>query len=278
MKPSFVKGAGLGLRWEFIDTIAAMKPEPVDFLELAPENWIAVGGQREKQLRYFSENFQLVAHGLSLSVGAPVPLDETFIKLVKQFIKDYHIAFYSEHLSYCSDLQGQLYDLFPIPFTEDAIHYVAKRIRRVQDILEQKIAIENISYYYMPLEHMREIEFINGILEEADCELLLDVNNVYVNSVNHHYDATAYIKALPRKRVRYIHIAGHFRERDDLIIDTHGADIINPVWQLLELSYQLFGNVPTLLERDDAIPELNYLLKEIAQIRKLQSAYDSKRI
>lgn len=213
MKPSCLKGAGLGLRWEFMDKLTEAQTQPVDFLELSPENWLSVGGHREKQLRYFSDNFQIIAHGLSLSIGSPAPLDEEFVKSVKQFLKEYRIAFYSEHLSYCSDLQGQLYDLFPIPFTEEAIHYVAKRIRRVQEILEQRIAIENISYYYMPLKRMREIEFINGVLEEADCDLLLDVNNVYVNSINHDYDAAAYIKALSRKRIRYIHIAGHFRER-----------------------------------------------------------------
>jgi len=277
-KPSFIKGAGLGLRSEFMDELVDTHPQPIDFLEIAPENWISVGGHREKQLRYFSENFQIIAHGLSLSIGSPAPLDENFVKSIKAFIKEYKIALYSEHLSYCSDLQGQLYDLFPIPFTEEAIHYVANRIRHVQEILEQKIAIENISYYYMPLQHMREIEFINGILEEADCDLLLDVNNVYVNSINHNYDAVSYIKALPRQRIRYIHIAGHFREREDLLIDTHGADIINHVWKLLEISYQLFGNVATLLERDDEIPELNHLLKEVNQIRKLQNKYASKRI
>ncbi len=278
MKPSCLKGAGLGLRWEFMDELAETQPKPVDFLELAPENWISAGGHREKQLRYFSDNFQIVAHGLCLSIGSPAPLDLAFLKSIKQFIKDYNITLYSEHLSYCSDLQGQLYDLFPIPFTEEAIHYVAKRIRRVQEILEQRIAIENISYYYMPLKRMREIEFINGVLEEADCDLLLDVNNVYVNSVNHDYDAATYIKALPPKRIRYIHIAGHFREEKNLIIDTHGADIVKPVWQLLDMSYALFGNVPTLLERDDEIPALNYLIKEINHIKKLQNEYTSKRI
>ena len=141
---------------------------------------------------------------------------------------------YTEHLSYCSD-DGHLYDLLPIPFTEEAVRYVAARIRRAQDILERRIAIENASYYTpSPVAEMDELDFIHAVLDEADCDLHLDVNNVYVNSVNHRYDPLEFIRALPTERIVYLHIAGHYNEADDLLVDTHGADVIDPVWALLD--------------------------------------------
>jgi uncharacterized protein (UPF0276 family) len=175
-------------------------------------------------------------------------------------------------LSYCSD-DGHLYDLLPIPFTEEAVRYVAARIRRVQEILGQRIAIENVSYYAAPGKEMEEIDFLNAVLQEADCDLLLDVNNIYVNSINHRYDAGIFLKQLPAERIRYIHIAGHYQEAEDLIVDTHGADVIDPVWQLLETTYQHFGVIPTLLERDFNLPPLAELLREVETIRVLQSKY-----
>jgi uncharacterized protein (UPF0276 family) len=165
----------------------------------------------------------------------------------------------------------------PIPFTEDAVRYVAERIRRTQDILEQRIAIENVSYYAAPGKEMEEIDFINAVLEEADCGLLLDVNNIYVNSVNHGYDAESFLKALPADRVCYVHVAGHYREADDLIVDTHGADVVDPVWALLETAYAHFGVMPTLLERDFNIPPLPELLTEVRHIAGLQRRFDGRR-
>ncbi|MDX1697821.1 MAG: DUF692 domain-containing protein, partial [Thiohalobacterales bacterium] len=155
----------------------------------------------------------------------------------------------------------------------EAVHHVAGRIRRVQDILERRIAMENISYYAAPGQEMPEIDFINAVLSEADCDLLLDVNNIYVNSINHRYDAGDFLKALPSERVVYFHVAGHYDEADDLKVDTHGAAVIDPVWSLLDTAYAHFGPVPTLLERDFNIPPLPELLGEVGQIAALQAKY-----
>lgn len=179
-----VEGAGLGLRRSFIDEIMQLEQPPIDFIEVAPENWMEMGGRLGKKLRAFSERFPMLCHGLSLSIGSPAPLDEAFVKRIKKFLDEHRVRLYSEHLSYCSD-DGHLYDLMPIPFTDQAVTYVADRISRVQDILQRKLVIENVSYYAAPGQQVEEIDFINAILQRADCELLLDVNNVYVNSINH---------------------------------------------------------------------------------------------
>jgi len=239
-------------------------------LEIAPENWIEVGGKLEKELRYFSERFPLYCHGLSLSLGGQDPLDLKLLKKIKTFFKQYGILTYSEHLSYCSN-EGYLYDLLPIPMTEAAVKHVAKRIRRVQDFLEMKISVENASTYLIPpISTMREEEFIGAVLEEADCELLLDVNNVYVNSVNHGYDPIAFLKGLPSERIRYFHVAGHWRKAEDLIIDTHGEAVVQDVWDLLEAAYQIHGVFPTLLERDFNIPDFEELKGELERIETIQ--------
>lgn len=265
-----VHGAGLGLRKGFVRELPDQPNNSINFWEIAPENWMGVGGYYGKRFRVLAEKFPFICHGLSLSIGGPAPLDEAFLQRLKRFLKEHHIRYYSEHLSYCSD-DGHLYDLLPIPFTQQAVHYVANRIRRVQDILEQRIAMENVSYYAAPGKEMEEIDFVNAVLQESDCDLLLDVNNVYVNSINHHYDAEAFLQKLPAERIRYIHIAGHYQEAKDLIVDTHGANVIDPVWQLLEKSYQYFGVIPTLLERDFNFPPLTELLQEMDIIHALQS-------
>jgi uncharacterized protein (UPF0276 family) len=241
----------------------------VDFYEVAPENWIGMGGRYGKQFRAFTERYPFVCHGLSLSIGSPSPLDETFLHRVKRFLDQHQIRAYTEHLSYCSD-DGHLYDLMPIPFTEAAVQHVAARVRRAQDILERRIALENVSYYAAPGQELSEIDFINAVLQEADCDLLLDVNNIYVNSINHGYDAEQFLYALPGERVVYFHVAGHYNEAEDLVVDTHGADVIDPVWDLLDKAYAHFGVVPTLLERDFNIPPLPELLGEVDQIVRLQ--------
>jgi hypothetical protein len=268
---SKVKGTGLGLRREFIDELKNIVPRPVDFLEVAPENWIDVGGRRGKKLIQYAEQYPIVAHGLSLSLGGPAPLDEELIDNIKNFLQQYKVSIYSEHLSYCSDTKGLLYDLLPIPFTYDAASYVANRIRYVQNRLERRIAIENVSYYAAPGKKIGELEFLLTVLAEADCDLLLDVNNVYVNSINHGYDAKAFLRSLPKKRISYIHVAGHKKIKDDLIIDTHGANVIDPVWELLQYTYELFGPIPTLLERDFEVPPLKDLLQETKIIQRMQA-------
>ena len=255
--------------------LADHPPAQVGFYEVAPENWIGVGGAWGRRFRAFTERHPFVCHGLSLSIGSPAPLDETFLQRVKRFLDEHGIRAYTEHLSYCSD-DGHLYDLMPIPFTEESVRHVAARIRRTQDILEQRIAMENVSYYAAPGKEMEEITFINAVLEEADCDLLLDVNNIYVNSVNHGYDAEQFLRALPAERVVYFHVAGHYNEADDLIVDTHGADIVDPVWDLLDKAYAHFGPVPTLLERDFNIPPLPQLLTEVDRIRALQDEWQTR--
>ena len=269
-----VQGAGLGLRRAFLKEIVNTPPAAVGFYEVAPENWMTIGGKLGKQFRAMTERFDFVCHGLSLSLGSTDPLDEGFVHGVKQFLVEHGIKFYSEHLSYCSK-EGHLYDLMPIPFTSEAVSHVAQRIRRVQDILEQKIALENVSYYAAPGQEMNEIEFFNAVVEEADCDVLLDINNIYVNSVNHRYDALAFLKSVPAQRIAYAHIAGHYVEAEDFLVDTHGADIIDPVWKLLGKAYELYGVFPTLLERDFEIPALEELLKEVQTIKSIQNAWET---
>ena len=268
-----VTGAGLGLRRSLLEALKSAD-DAVDFMEVAPENWINVGGRFGRQLREYTERYPLLCHGLSLSIAGPAELDWALLKNIKQFMRDHQVRCYSEHLSYCSD-DGHLYDLLPIPFTGDAVRFVANRIRQVQDFLEQPMAIENISYYAAPQQELSEIDFICAVLEEADCDLLLDVNNIYVNSINHGYDAEEFLAALPGDRIAYGHIAGHFVEAEDLLVDTHGADVIDPVWRLLDSAYQHFGVFPTLLERDFNLPPVNELLAEVNAIKTRQKVADN---
>lgn len=267
-----VSGAGIGYRRCMHDTLQDADPSRIDFLEVAPENWIGLGGRYGKKFREYAEQYPVMTHGLSLSLGGPSPLDLNFLNDLKAFIKTHNIRGYSEHLSYCTD-DGHLYDLMPIPFTEDAVKHVAQRIRQTQDVLEQKIAVENVSYYAAPGAEMTELEFLLAVLDEADCDLLLDVNNIYVNSINHKYDAREFLAAMPAERIMYLHVAGHYNEAEDLIVDTHGADVVDPVWELLQETYALFGDVPTLLERDFNIPPMAELLQEVDQIRGYQQAW-----
>jgi uncharacterized protein (UPF0276 family) len=270
-------GVGLGLRREFIDTFLSAETHP-DFIEISPENWMGFGGRHAKLLAQCVEKAPLLCHGLSLSIGGPHPLNIEFIKQVKTFLQQYQVPIYSEHLSYTHD-GGYLYDLLPIPMTEAAVKYVAERILRVQDILGQRLVIENVSTYLMPNAEMTEAEFVREVIEQADCELLLDVNNVYVNSMNHGSDGYAFIQAMPKERIRYLHIAGHEQISENLLIDTHGAEICDPVWELLQYTYQICGVKPTLLERDFNIPSWQKLQYELATIKKIQQqerGYDGK--
>lgn len=287
--PSYpVSGAGLGLRRALLGPLSSAGPETqqriaqnINFMEVAPENWIGVGGKWGKQFRSFTERFDFLCHGLSLSIGSPDPLDITFIKQVRDFLREHDIKAYSEHLSYCSS-EGHMYDLMPIPFTEEAVRYVADRIKTVQDIIEQPLIIENVSAYAQPGKQMDEIDFLTAVVNESDCRILLDVNNVYVNSTNHGFDAYEYIRKIPSDRISYLHVAGHYEEAADLLVDTHGASVKDDVWKLLEFTYQQHGKqygqqhgqesrtIPTLLERDFNIPNVTELLDEIDIIHTLQ--------
>ncbi|MDO9107114.1 MAG: DUF692 domain-containing protein [Methylovulum sp.] len=267
-----IRDAGLGLRRSFLSQIVAEPPPDVSFYEIAPENWITLGGKLGKQFRALTERFTFICHGLSLSLGSTDALDEAFIHDIKAFMQQHQIKLYSEHLSYCSK-DGHLYDLMPIPFTQEAVTHVAARIRRVQDILEQKIALENVSYYAAPGQEMAEIDFFNAVVEDADCAVLIDINNIYVNSINHGYDAEAFLKAIPATRIAYAHIAGHYLEAEDFLVDTHGAEVVDPVWKLLGKAYELYGVFPTLLERDFNIPAMDELIREVNIIKTMQSAW-----
>ena len=264
-----VSGAGLGLRRPIADKLMADPPADVDFMEVAPENWIHVGGAMGKKFRWFTERYPFVIHGLSLSIGGPAPLDEQLVRDIKAFMSDHGILMYSEHLSYCGD-DGQLYDLMPIPFTEDAVKYVAGRVSRVQDILEQRIALENVSYYTPTSTAMSEVDFVKAVLEEADCDLMLDINNIVVNSINHSYDPQEYMLQMPAERIRYFHLAGHFVEDEDLRVDTHGDAVDDQSWALLASAYAHFGPVPTLLERDFNFPPMDELIGEVRRIKQMQ--------
>jgi len=264
-----VAGAGLGFRRALLPELRASGGAGIDFFELAPENWIHAGGSLGRDLRRFTERHPFVAHGLSLSLGGPTALDETLLRDIRGFLDAHRIRAYTEHLSYCTD-DGHLYDLMPIPFTDEAVTWVAARIRRAQEILERPIAVENVSYYAAPGARMSEHEFLRAVLTEADCGLLLDINNVYVNSVNHGYDARAFLRALPAGRVWYFHVAGHYVEAPDLRIDTHGTEVSGAVWSLLDEAYAMFGPVPTLLERDFNFPPLGELVAEVGGIRDRQ--------
>ena len=272
---------GLGLRRALLGPLQAAGPGPdgapdFDFLECAPENWIGVGGRYGEALQALSARHPMVCHGLSLSLGGCAPLDEAFLLRVRAFLDHHKVSLYSEHLSYCSD-DGHLYDLLPIPFTDEAVHHVASRIRQAQDVLGRRIAVENVSYYAAPppdrdQRALSEIEFLNAVLGEADCNLLLDVNNVYVNAINHRYDPLDFLARLPGERIAYLHVAGHFDEAQDLKIDTHGAPVKDAVWSLLGEACRRFGPRPTVLERDFNFPPYAELVAELATVREVMRA------
>lgn len=272
---STLAGAGLGLRRELLGELLTYTGDEIDFIELAPENWLAAGGRYKRDLRQLSERYRLTCHGLSLSLGSTDPLDFNLLAQIKRFMREHQAQLYTEHLSWCS-YNGHLYDLLPIPYNEESLCWLAGRIRQVQDVLEMPIGLENASYYFTPPgTTMAETEFIDALVKESGCYLHLDVNNIYVNSVNFGFDAEEYLRALPLHNVGYVHVAGHLNTDDDVIIDTHGADVIDPVWQLLHRAQQLMdkdaASVPTCLERDFNFPEFERLLAEIRTIKNLQS-------
>lgn len=273
---SDIRGAGLGLKRELLPQLrqhhGSALLDPLQFIEIAPENWMGAGGKHAVELDWLANHYPIACHGLCLSLGGPDPLNLDFLRQVKQFLTDFAIPLYTEHLSYCSDVSnGYLYDLLPIPFTEEAVHYVAQRIRQTQDVLGQRIAVENASFYVAaPISDMSEISFINAVLTEADCDLHLDINNVYVNSINFGFDPYAFVDQLPAERIVYSHIAGHLQVSPDLLVDTHGEQVISPVWALLAYAYQKIGVFATLLERDTNIPALSELMQEVQHIQRQQ--------
>jgi len=270
VKSPGISGAGLGFRREIIPDLKAGVPSAIGFFELAPENWADVGGRSAKDLRSFTERFPFVCHGLSLDLGGPRPLDVALLKRIKGFMREHGMTLYTEHLSWCGD-DGHLYDLLPMPCTHEAARWVAGRIRQAQDILGMRIGIENASRYIAPPgAEMDEAAFIRTVIGEADCLLHLDVNNAYVNSRNFGFDPVAFIEALPLERTCYLHMAGHYVEADGVLVDTHGAAVIDPVWALLDAAYARVGPLPTCLERDFNIPPLDELAVEVGRIAAAQ--------
>ena len=272
MSHQILSGAGLGFRRELIEPLKQSVPSVINFFEVAPENWAGLGGKSAKDLRHFTERYPFVCHGLSLSLGGPAPLDTQLLHKTKAFMKAHGMQLFTEHLSWCSD-ESHLYDLLPIPCTQEAVMWTAHRIAQAQDILEMRIGIENASTYIAsPGAEMSEAEFVAVVVKEADCLLHLDVNNIYVNSQNFGFDALDYLSTLPLERTCYVHVAGHYVEPDGLLIDTHGAEVIDPVWDLLLAAYErIGGDVPTCLERDFNMPSLNELTAEVIQVARLQA-------
>lgn len=264
---------GLGYRRNFaVDLLEDDNFKP-SFIEFAPENWMNIGGYWKQVLDKAVDRFAVVCHGLSLSIGSPDELDWAFIKDLKNFLDLNQVLLYSEHLSYSQTNNAHLYDLLPIPFTKEAVAHIVDRIQQVQDFLQRPLVIENVSYYTPVAAQMSESQFINEIVSQSGCKLLLDVNNVYVNAFNHSYDAKEFIMNMPLSSVEYIHMAGHEKVADDLIIDTHGRPIINPVFDLFEWTLDHVNPVPVLLERDFNIPDLEELNQEV---NRLQAICDSK--
>ncbi|MFC2080059.1 DUF692 domain-containing protein [Bacteroidota bacterium] len=262
---------GIGLRRDIADEILSSDLLNPDFIEFAPENWMGIGGYWNRIREKAVAKYPVTCHGLSLSLGSPEELDWDFIKNLKSFLDENEIMIYSEHLSYTKSQNAHLYDLLPIPFRQDAVDHVSERIMRVQDYLGRQIAIENVSYYTPVAAEMTEVDFVSSIVAKADCQLLLDVNNVYVNSFNHSYDAKEFIDKMPLDKVAYIHMAGHEKVEEDLIIDTHGMPIIDPVYELFDYTISKMNPVPVLLERDYNFEDLKSISSEMDQLRKIIS-------
>ena len=300
-----LQGAGLGYRRDLADDFLNLSSNnAIQFMEVAPENWVKMGGAARYKFDQAAERYPLAVHGLSLSLGGQAPLDRELLKNTKALMTQYNSTFFSEHLSYC-ECEGHLYDLLPMPFTEEAVKHVAQRIRYVQDFLELQISLENTSYYlHSPTSTMNEVEFLNAIAQEADCGIHLDVNNIYVNGVNHGLlDPYVFLDQVDVKRVNYIHIAGHdeehsaaqvvedleeesfnkikgaYRHLPELLIDTHGEAVKGTVWDLLEYAYQRLPVIPpTLLERDFNFPPFAELYAEVEHIAQLQQKYAQKEV
>ena len=300
-----LQGAGLGYRRDLADDFLNLSSNnAIQFMEVAPENWVKMGGAARYKFDQAAERYPLAVHGLSLSLGGQAPLDRELLKNTKALMTQYNSTFFSEHLSYC-ECEGHLYDLLPMPFTEEAVKHVAQRIRYVQDFLGLQISLENTSYYlHYPTSTMNEVEFLNAIAQEADCGIHLDVNNIYVNGVNHGLlDPYVFLDQVDVKRVNYIHIAGHdeehsaaqvvenlegesfnkikgaYRHLPELLIDTHGEAVKGTVWDLLEYAYQRLPVIPpTLLERDFNFPPFAELYAEVEHIAQLQQKYAQKEV
>lgn len=265
-------GIGLGLRTENSEALLKTLPTEIDCLEVAPENYFESGGKLYREFRSLAEHYPIIFHGISLSIGSLKPLDQNYLKKVKSFTREFKPQWFSDHLCYSSVMGAQFHDLLPLPFSQEAIDHVVPRIRQVQEDLGMPFALENISCYALPGEpEMKEWEFIREIVTQADCGLLLDVNNIYVNSVNFGFDPEEYLAAMPMERVMHIHVAGH-RQMEDFLLDTHGAPVIHPVWEVLRKVAEKTELPAVIVERDNNLPPLEEQLAEVRMAREIVTA------
>ena len=261
-------GVGLGLRRELAAETFENKGQ-IDFLELVPENYMDLGGRIRERLDIALENFPLVTHGVNLSIGSTDQLSAEYLASISRLLNKINAPWWSDHLCFASIANSYLHDLLPLPLSAEALKHVVKRVKVVQEKVKRPFLLENISYYMqMPGSQMDEVDFLSEVLEKADCGLLLDVNNVYVNSVNHNFDPYAYIDRLPLERTVQVHVAGH-GHGDELLIDTHGAAVIEPVFELLEYVLKRTEVKAVMLERDQNYPEFSEILAELGQIREI---------
>ncbi|HSA59058.1 MAG TPA: DUF692 domain-containing protein [bacterium] len=260
----------MGLRREHYGSLLTALPPELQWFEVAPENYMEIGGKVYRDFCELAERVPVVAHSVSLSLGSLDPLNRPFLKQLKKFIRTHQVPLASDHISFSSYHGVQFDDLVPLPFTGEAVRHIAKRIRQVQDFLEIPYAVENISYYAPAgAAEMTEWDFVRAVVEESGAGLLLDVNNIFVNSVNFGFDPLDYLRALPLDRIAYVHIAGHRRKRKDFILDTHGAEIVTPVWRLLDELAAMTPLPGIMIERDANIPPLEEILDEVRHVQRI---------
>ncbi len=271
MNPSSILGFGLGLRTAHYEAILDTKPA-LDWFEIISENYMVSGGRPLANLARIRNDYPVAMHGVSLSIGSSDPLNAQYLRDLKKLADRIEPATISDHLCWTGVAGKNLHDLMPIPYTEEAIAHVADRVRQVQDFLGRQILLENVSSYItFAQSEMSEWEFLRAIAEQADCHILLDINNIFVSAFNHGFEPIEYVKGIPVDRVRQFHLAGH-ENRGDIIIDTHDAPVIDPVWDLYAEACKRFGPVSTMIERDDNIPPLEELLVELDRARKIADA------
>lgn len=268
MPPFPSLGFGLGLRVEHYDSILADRPA-VDWFEALTENYLVPGGKPLNYLTRIREHYPLVMHGVSLSIGSTHPLDREYLAQVKRLAARIQPAWISDHLCWTGVAGKNVHDLLPLPYTEEALSHIVERVRTVQDYLGRRILLENVSSYVTFRDsRLTEWEFLRAVAERADCLILLDVNNIYVSSINHEFDPHEYLNAIPVDRVQQIHLAGH-ENHGDYLIDTHDHPVPDPVWSLYSDALRRFGNVSTMIERDANIPPLAELCLELEQARSV---------
>ena len=266
--PSPSLGFGLGLRVDHYEAILADNP-PVDWFEALTENYLVPGGKPLDYLMRIRERYPMALHGVSLSIGSTQPLDRNYLSQLKALAARVEPQWVSDHLCWTGIAGRNMHDLLPLPYTEEALANVVERVRTVQDILGRRILLENVSSYVTYRDsQLTEWEFLSEIARRADCLILLDVNNIYVSSVNHEFDPLDYLNAIPVDRVQQIHLAGH-ENHGDYLVDTHDHPVPDPVWELYSAAISRFGSVSTMIERDANIPPLEELCAELDAARQL---------